>query len=141
MASALPNWQNCTCACKTLQTQRGRTHGVGCVWQWFCTTEPLGERCYENWNTHTHTLKKSLNMIFIFWYTVTGVTGRFGPIPVRTPGRFGPIPFRPGRFGLGRFGPILEVGRFGLLLVGHFGPLYFIYFLGNKKFFLLARLI
>ena len=25
---------------------------------------------------------------------VTAVTGRFGPIPVRTPGRFGPIPFR-----------------------------------------------
>ena len=25
----------------------------------------------------------------------SGVTGRFGPIPVRTPGRFGPIPFRP----------------------------------------------
>ena len=34
------------------------------------------------------------------------VTGRFGPIPVRTPGRFGPIPFRSGRFGPGRFGPI-----------------------------------
>ena len=54
------------------------------------------------------------------------VTGRFGPIPVRTPGRFGPIPFRSGRFGLGRFGPILEVGRFGPILVGRFGPLYFI---------------
>ena len=49
------------------------------------------------------------------------VTGRFGPIPVRTPGRFGPIPFRSGRFG-----PILEVGRFGPILVGRFGPLYFI---------------
>ena len=61
-------------------------------------------------------------------------------IPVRTLGRFGPIPFRSGRFGLGRFGPILEVGRFGPVLVGRFGPLYFIYFLGNK-FFLLARLI
>ena len=48
------------------------------------------------------------------------------PIPVRTPGRFGPIPFRSGRFGLGRFGPILEVGRFGPILVGRFGPLYFI---------------
>ena len=47
------------------------------------------------------------------------VTGRFGPIPVRTPGRFGPIPFRSGRFG-----PILEVGRFGPILVGRFGPLY-----------------
>ena len=54
------------------------------------------------------------------------VTGRFGPIPVRTPGRFGPIPFRSGRFGLGHFGPILEVGRFGPVLVGRFGPLYFI---------------
>ena len=40
---------------KTLQTQRGRTHGAGCVWQWFRTAETLGERCYENWNTHTHT--------------------------------------------------------------------------------------
>ena len=26
------------------------------------------------------------------------VTGRFGPIPVRTPGRFGSIPFRSGSF-------------------------------------------
>ena len=25
-----------------------------CVWQWFRTAEPLGERCYENWNTHTY---------------------------------------------------------------------------------------
>ena len=58
--------------------------------------------------------------------TMLMVTGRFGPIPVRTPGRFGPIPFRSGRFGLGRFGPILEVGRFGPILVGRFGPLYFI---------------
>ena len=38
---------------KTLQTQRGRTHGAGCVRQWFRTTEPLGERRYMNWNTHT----------------------------------------------------------------------------------------
>ena len=38
---------------KTLQTQRGRTHGAGCVRQWFCTAEPLGERHYENSNTHT----------------------------------------------------------------------------------------
>ena len=43
------------CARKTLQTQRGRTHGAGCVRQWFRTAEPLGERRYENWNTHTHT--------------------------------------------------------------------------------------
>ena len=66
----------------------------------------------------------------------TWVTGCFGPIPVRTPGCFGPIPFRSGRFGL-----ILEVGCFGPVLVGRFGPLYLICFLGNKKFFLLARLI
>ena len=38
------------------------------------------------------------------------VTGRFGPIPVRTPGPFGPIPFRTGRYGLGRSGPISRVG-------------------------------
>ena len=57
-----------------------------------------------------------------------GVTGRFGPIPVRTLGRFGPIPFRSGRFGLGRFGPISRVGRFGPILAGCFGPLYFINF-------------
>ena len=31
---------------------RGRTHGAGCVRQWFRTAEPLGERRYENWNTH-----------------------------------------------------------------------------------------
>ena len=40
---------------KTLQTQRGQTLGAGCVRQWFRTAEPLGERRYENWNTHTHT--------------------------------------------------------------------------------------
>ena len=39
---------------QTLQTQRGRTHGAGCVRQWFRTAELLGERRYENWNTHTH---------------------------------------------------------------------------------------
>ena len=47
--------KNCPCARKTLQTQRGRTHGAGCVRQWSRTAEPLGERRYENWNTHTHT--------------------------------------------------------------------------------------
>ena len=41
---------------QTLQTQRGRTHGAGCVRQWFRTAEPLGERRYENWNTHTHSI-------------------------------------------------------------------------------------
>ena len=50
------------------------------------------------------------------------VTGRFGPIPVRTPGRFGPITFPSGRFGLGRFCPISGVGRFGPILAGRFGP-------------------
>ena len=39
---------------KTLQTQRGRTHGAECVRQCFRTAEPLGERRYENRNTHTH---------------------------------------------------------------------------------------
>ena len=42
----------CMCT-QTLQTQRGRTHGAGCVRQWFRTAEPLGERRYENRNTHT----------------------------------------------------------------------------------------
>ena len=42
----------CMCT-QTLQTQRGRTHGAGCVRQWFRTADPLGERRYENWNTHT----------------------------------------------------------------------------------------
>ena len=32
----------------------GRTHGTGCVRQWFRTAEAHGERRYENWNTHTH---------------------------------------------------------------------------------------
>ena len=41
----------CMCS-QTLQTQWGRTHGAGCVRQWFRTAEPLGERRYENWNTH-----------------------------------------------------------------------------------------
>ena len=45
---------------KILQTQRGRTHGAGCVRQWFRTAEPLGERRYENWNTHTHILTTTL---------------------------------------------------------------------------------
>ena len=52
MASPLSNWQNCARARKTLQTQRGRMHSAGCVRQWFRTTEPLGERRYENWNIH-----------------------------------------------------------------------------------------
>ena len=35
------------------QNTTKRTHGAGCVRQWFRTAEPLGERRYENWNTHT----------------------------------------------------------------------------------------
>ena len=46
------NRQNCTLARKTLHPRRGRMHGAGCVRQWFRTAEPLGERRYENWNTH-----------------------------------------------------------------------------------------
>ena len=38
-------------------TQQGRTHGAGCVQQWFHTAEPPGERRYENWNTHTQLSK------------------------------------------------------------------------------------
>ena len=49
----------CMCT-QTLQTQRGRTHGAGCVRQWFRTAEPLGECLYENWNTHTHTHKSNV---------------------------------------------------------------------------------
>ena len=60
VASALSNRQNCTCARRTLQTQQGRTHGAGCVRQWFRTAEPLGERRYEHWNTHTHTHRFSI---------------------------------------------------------------------------------
>ena len=45
---------------KTLQTQRGRTHGAGCMRQWFRTAEPLGERRYENWNTHKRPSKVRL---------------------------------------------------------------------------------
>ena len=62
------------------------------------------------------------------------VTGRFSPFPIRTPGRFGPIPFWSGRFGQGRFGSILGVGRFGPILVGHFGPLILFSYLDEKSF-------
>ena len=48
-------WRPPTFASKTLHTQRGWTHGAGCVRQWFRTADPLGERRYENWNTHTRT--------------------------------------------------------------------------------------
>ena len=47
--------------------------------------------------------------------------GSFRSYSRSDPGRFGPIPFRSGRFG-----PISEVGRFGPIPVGRFGPRYFI---------------
>ena len=60
------NRQNCTYARKkTLQTQRGRTHGAGCVRQWFRTAEPLEECRYENWNTHTHTVYSGLSLTVV----------------------------------------------------------------------------
>ena len=53
VASALSDRQNCACARKTLQTQQGRMDARRRV---FAATvpyaEPLGERRYENWNTH-----------------------------------------------------------------------------------------
>ena len=52
--------------------------------------------------------------------------GSFRSYSRSDPGSFGPIPFRSGRFGMGRFGPISRVGRFGPILAGRFGPLYFI---------------
>ena len=55
-----PPYQNCACARKnTINTMRteARRWPAGCVRQWFRTAEPLGERRYENWNTHTHRVK------------------------------------------------------------------------------------
>ena len=49
-----PPYQTGKSVRKPLQTQQGRTHGVRCVRQWFRTAEPLGERRYEKWYTHTH---------------------------------------------------------------------------------------
>ena len=39
------------------------------------------------------------------------------------PGRLGPIPVRSGHFGLGRFGAISGVSRFGPTWAGRFGPI------------------
>ena len=39
------------------------------------------------------------------------------------PGRFGPLPVRSGRFGLGRFGSISGVSRFGPVGAGRFSPI------------------
>ena len=38
-----------------LYNETGGLTSTVCVRQWFRTAEPLGERRYENWNTHTHT--------------------------------------------------------------------------------------
>ena len=51
----------------TLQTRRGRTDGAGCVRPWFHTTEPLGERRYENWITHISQLSDNSLPPFISW--------------------------------------------------------------------------
>ena len=59
---------------KTLQTQRRRTHGAGCVRQWFRTTEPLGERRYENCNTHTD--YSVIGWILSYFRCAVGVTNR-----------------------------------------------------------------
>ena len=42
----------------------GRTHGAGCVRQWFRTPGPLGKRRYENSNTHLHTHTVKLHWIY-----------------------------------------------------------------------------
>ena len=57
-------------------------------------------------------------------------SGSFRSCSRSDPDRFGPIPFRSGRFG-----PILELGPFGQTLMGRFGPLFYICFLGYLKFF------
>ena len=75
------------------------------------------------------------NLYFRGKLQIITVTGRFSPIPVRTPGRFGPIPFRSGRFGLGHFGPISGVGRFGQTLAGRFGTFHFIWIFKCLKLF------
>ena len=54
---------------KTVQTQRGRTNSAGCVRQWFRTAEPLRERRYENWNTHTHKVNSKDADVPKFWVT------------------------------------------------------------------------
>ena len=41
----------------TLQTRRGRMHGAGRARPWFRTAEPLRECRYENWITHTLSIK------------------------------------------------------------------------------------
>ena len=64
------------------------------------------------------------------------VKSSFGPIHVRTPGHFGPIPFWSSRFEPVHFGPISGVCRFGPVLMGRFGSLYFIQFKQAIKSFI-----
>ena len=52
----------CTCT-HTLQTRRGRKHGAVCARPWLRTAAPLGERRYENWNTHTHNHMRYLTRV------------------------------------------------------------------------------
>ena len=58
--------QNCTCARKTLQTQRGRTHVAGCVRQWF---RPL---------SHSGNVVTRIGM-----FLASGRTHGYGYVPLR----------------------------------------------------------
>ena len=40
--------------------------GAGCVRQWIRTAEPLGERRYENWNTHTLRSFVKVNILHVY---------------------------------------------------------------------------
>ena len=65
-----PPYQTCKTVhvhANTLQTQPRRTR------PWFRTAEPLGERRYENWNTHTHTRRVSVHVREIIKY----IRGKF----------------------------------------------------------------
>ena len=45
----------CMCTQKHYKHNKDGRTAPGVSRQWFRTVEPLGERRYENWNTHTHT--------------------------------------------------------------------------------------
>ena len=76
-----PPYQTGKTACvrKTLQTQGGRTHGAGCLRQRFRTAEPLGERGYENWNTHTNSwylpVLSHVSLEHVYFYLYKDVLG------------------------------------------------------------------
>ena len=66
------------------------------------------------------------------------VTGRFDPIPGRTPGRFNPILFLSGCIGLGHFRGGSFLPNFG----GSFRPTsFYTVLIGNKKILWLVRFI